>query len=60
MAVDTENKRRGAFNNFLHRIMPAPDGTVDDNDRMQATGYYSGIELTPPVAGDFKPIIIIF
>ena len=60
MAVDTETKRRGAFNNFLHRVMPLADGTVDDKDRMQATGYYAGIEPTSPVVEDFTPIIIMF
>ncbi len=45
MAVDTENKRRSALClPFYATSYPEPDGTIDDNDRMHTTGWYSGID----------------
>lgn len=37
MAVDTENKRRGAVG-----VAPTPDGTIDQQDRRQAVKVYPG------------------
>ncbi len=43
MAVDTENKRRGAINLLPLTVAPVPDGTIDAADRAQAAWVYSGI-----------------
>ena len=39
--ANSENKRRAAGNlPGWYIIYPVPDGTIDDLDRMQATGFY--------------------
>lgn len=48
MAIDTEDKRRSAVNMPLFTVMPTADGTIDAEDREQATGYYSGITPAAP------------
>ena len=48
--LDTEDKRRTAANFYLFNLAPTPDSTVDDNDRMNVAGLYSGIDPgVPPV-----------
>lgn len=48
MAIDTEDKRRSAVNMPLFTVMPTADGSIDAQDREQATGYYSGITPATP------------
>ena len=48
--LDTEDKRRTAANFYLFNLAPTPDLTVDDNDRMNVTGFYSGIDPGAPPA----------
>ena len=48
MAVDTENKRRSAFNLNPFTVVPEQDGTVSAVDRQQAAGVYSGIAAAAP------------
>lgn len=48
MAVDTENKRRSAFNACLFSVMPVPDGTIDCYDRIHVAGYYAGLLTVVP------------
>jgi len=43
--ADTEDKRRSAMNMFLFVVNPLADGTIDAQDREQATGIYSGITV---------------
>lgn len=38
MAIDTENKRRS-----IARILPIPDGNINQADRQQVAWIYSGI-----------------
>ena len=43
--LDTEDKRRSAI-----MVLPTADSTIDDNDRMNVAGLYSGIDPgVPPV-----------
>jgi len=45
MAIDTRQKRRSIVNMRCpwRRTLPAGDGTIDQGDRQQVLGYYSGI-----------------
>ena len=47
--LDTENKRRAAFNLLPYVIPPVADGTINSNDREQATWIYSGIPFKSTV-----------
>ena len=51
MAIDTQTKRRAAYNHLLITVLPVPDGTVDRVDREQVTGLYAGIDVSVTVAG---------
>ena len=46
--LDTTDKRRAAFNMPLYVINPVADGTIGDADRVQASGWYSGIAIAIP------------
>lgn len=47
---DTQDKRRSAINISPFVIHPVADGTIDAQDREQATWIYAGITVgTPPV-----------
>ena len=48
MAVDSENKRRSAISMPFLAVAPVADGTIDAQDREQATWIYSGITLAAP------------
>jgi len=55
MAVDTEDKRRSAICiPWYVTTAPLADGTIDDNDRMHATGWYSGIDPGGVVVSDAR------
>ena len=43
--LDTAAKRRAATQFLPWMIMPDADGTIDDHDRAQAAGLYSGIAI---------------
>ena len=45
MAIDSEDKRRSATQMPWMHIAPVPDGTIDAQDRIHATGYYAGITV---------------
>ena len=57
MAVDTEEKRKGVprwmtgIPGFAGNTMIIPDGTLDAEDRQNATGVYPGISAGAPPAG---------
>ena len=53
--LDTEDKRRSAPNMILFVIHPVADGTIDAQDREQATWIYSGIAPGSPVAMLTRP-----
>ncbi len=43
MAIDTADKRGSAGSLLGLEVLPTPDGTVGDADRLQTAGLYSGI-----------------
>ena len=43
--LDTAAKRRAATQFLPWMVMPSADGTIDDHDRAQAAGIYSGIAI---------------
>jgi hypothetical protein len=47
--ADSEDKRRSAINMPPFVVAPVPDGTIDANDRIQATWWYSGLGAQTPV-----------
>ena len=51
MAIDTEDKRRGAISVCWCSMYPVPIGTIEAADRMQAAGFYpvGGATPTTPV-----------
>jgi len=58
--LDSENKRRSATGIFgFYTIPPAPDSTIDENDRMQATYLYSGIDPQTSIPGYWKPQMLL-
>jgi hypothetical protein len=44
--LDTPAKRRAAVQFQPWMVMPDADGTIDDHDRAQAAGIYSGIAIS--------------
>lgn len=52
MAIDTESKRRGVINMPPFTVVPVADGTVGGADRMQVSGWYSGILAQSPAGGN--------
>jgi hypothetical protein len=64
MAVDSEDKRFSFVNIGLGwgRVFAKPDGTIADEDRVQALPLYSGIALTavtiPAILGDLTTLIV--
>ena len=46
--VNTENKRRSAIGVLPFVIFPVPDGTINANDRQQASWLYCGTDPTAP------------
>ena len=43
MALDSLIKRASALNFVGGRLLPPPDGTIDQGDRQTFVGFYSGI-----------------
>lgn len=50
MAIDTRNKRASCIgiDGVYRTVYPDPDGTIDQADRQQSAGKYSGILADPP------------
>ena len=49
MAFDTENKRRSKAS-YYRRLLPIPDGTIDQGDRQHKIWKYRGISASTIVA----------
>ena len=47
--LDTAAKRRAAIQFLPWRVTPDADGAIDDHDRAQSAGLYSGIAIGAPV-----------
>ena len=54
MAIDTRNKRASVIGLGLMfvRCYPAPDGTIDANDRRHIALGYAGIDVSDSSVGD--------
>lgn len=46
MAIDTEDKRMSMLSLHTSRIVPQPDGAIDQNDRQTLLGRYGGLLWT--------------
>lgn len=62
MALDTANRRLSMISLDLSwgRVLPLPDGSVNDGDRVQGVGKYRGFYdggVPPPLLSPFKPVI---
>lgn len=61
MAIDTENKRRSAYNSILPSIisvLPVPDGTIEMKDLPHVLGIYSGITILSSAIFDTVTFIL--
>jgi hypothetical protein len=58
MAIDTENKRRAAYNaGELFVVYPVPDGSISTVDRRHIAGCYRYPSGIPAVGGPYDVVV---
>jgi hypothetical protein len=48
MAIDSKEKRKSVQQMYPFQMLPDPDGTIGDADRIQAAAIYIGLLGAPP------------